>query len=158
MNESAEGRDGYILALGRKLYHVYKQSFPMEFWYGLTPEANRECSGPQIDVRSLPEKYHHGALTVDWSHIPKRSMAKAMREQLNRHAITFASALHDGYSLEDHVAREEAAERAEFEARAAERAKLQADRKAIGVCTNCGAPSPDIDKWGECPPCADIPF
>ena len=106
MNESAKGRDGYILAMGRRIYHIYKQNFPMEFWYGLNPADNREES-PGIDVRTLPEKYRVQPVEFAWSSMPPRSMAKKMRNQLRNHALAFANALHDGYSLEDHVQREQ---------------------------------------------------
>ena len=81
MNESPEGRDGWIFAMGRKFYHVYKQDFPMEFWYGLTPDANREDStGLQIDVRTLPDEYRRRPVEFNWSTVPKRSMGKTMRQ------------------------------------------------------------------------------
>jgi hypothetical protein len=154
MNETTEGRDGYILAMGRKIYHVYKQDFPMEFWYGLTPDANREDSPGLIDVRSLPEKYQHKPVTVDWLRISRRSIQKAMRDQIKAHSLAFACALADGYSLEDHVVREEASELAESEARKRDRE----ERVKAGGCVTCGKPDPKIDQWGECPPCAEIPF
>jgi hypothetical protein len=115
-NETAAGRDGWIWAMGRRFYHVYKQDFPMEFWYGLTPDANREDSPGLIDVRTLPEKYHHRPLTVEWLKIPKRSLAKAAREQLASHALAFANSIHDGYDLEAHATREEQRSREEWQA------------------------------------------
>lgn len=115
-NETAAGRDGWIWAMGRRFYHVYKQDFPMEFWYGLKPDANREDSPGLIDIRTLPEKYHYKPLTVEWTKIAKRSFARAMREQLKAHALTFAHAIHDGYDLEAHAAREEQRSREKWEA------------------------------------------
>jgi hypothetical protein len=105
-NESSAGRDGWLLAHGRRIYHVYKQNFPMEFWYGLTPEANREDSPRLIDVRTLPEKYHLAPLEVRLTGVPRRSWPRKMREQLNAHAMAFAAALADGYDLEAHIERE----------------------------------------------------
>lgn len=157
MNESPAGRDGYIFARGRKLYHLYKQTFPMEFWYGLTPNDNREDAVNVIDVRTLPAKYLTKPVTVEWTKIPRRSMAKALREQAASHALAFANALFDGYSLEDHARRE----REKFEAEwAAERAKVEAEaaeRTAAGLCPSCGK-APATSKWGECEDCAEVPF
>ena len=133
-NETAAGRDGWIWAMGRRFYHVYKQDFPMEFWYGLTPDANREDSPGLIDVRTLPEKYLRHPVTVKWTEVPKRSFAKAAREQLRAHALAFATALFDGYDLEAHVAREEQRSREEWKAY---KARQEADAEA---CSNCSRP------------------
>jgi hypothetical protein len=109
VNETAAGRDGFILAMGRRIYHVYKQDFPMEFIYGLTPDANREYSPGLVDVRTLPEKYHATGIHVAWLQVQKRSAGKRIREQLEAHAMTFAYAIADGYDLEGHARREEEA-------------------------------------------------
>lgn len=157
MNESAEGRDGYILAMGRRLYHVYKQDFPMEFWYGLTPDANRECSdGPQIDVRTLPEKYRQKPVEIDWSKIQRRSIAKAMRQQLKNHALAFANAMFDNYSLEEHAQREHDRALAEWAEHCARRDAIKAERAAINACVSCGMTSATV--LDECDICAEIPF
>lgn len=126
-NESATGRDGWIFAWGRRFYHVYKQDFPMEFWYGLTPDACREDSPGLIDVRTLPEKYLRHPVEVKWADVPKRSLTKVMREQLRAHALAFASALFDGYDLEAHVAREDQRSREEWEAYRARQAAAPLD-------------------------------
>lgn len=115
-NETAAGRDGWILAMGRRFYHVYKQDFPMEFWYGLTPDANREDSPGLIDVRTLPAKYHTKPVSVQWTKIAKRSFSKAALDQLKAHTLAFANAVVDGYDLEAHVAREEQRSLEEWEA------------------------------------------
>lgn len=138
-NETEKGRDGWIMAMGRKLYHVYKQDFPMEFWYGLTPDANREDSPGLIDVRTLPEKYLHKPVTVRWTEIPKRSFAKAAREQLKAHALAFASAIADGYDLTKHVAREEQRSREALEA------SRQRQHKHPTTCSACTLPWDDCD-------------
>ncbi|MGF7151277.1 hypothetical protein FHS96_004940 [Sphingomonas zeicaulis] len=145
-NESAAGRDGFILAAGRKIYHVYKQSFPMEFWYGLTPDANREFHDRLIDVRSLPERYRRDShpLEVHWTAIPKRSLAKAGREQLVAHAMTFAAAIVDGYDLDAHIDRERAAAEQEAAQRRQEKARQEAAWLAAGLCCCCGQVECDI--------------
>jgi hypothetical protein len=138
-NETEKGRDGWIMAMGRRLYHVYKQDFPMEFWYGLTPDANREDSLGLIDVRTLPQKYVHKPVTVQWTKVPKRSFAKAVREQLKAHALAFASAIADGYDLAEHAAREEQRSREEWEADSQRQSKYPA------TCLACNLPWDDCD-------------
>jgi hypothetical protein len=133
-NESAAGRDGWIFAQGRKFYHVYKQSFPMEFWYGLKPDANREDSPGLIDVRTLPEKYLRHPVKVEWTKVPRRSFAKTAREQLRAHALAFASALIDGCDLEAHVAREDQRSREEW---AAYKQRQLAETEE---CSSCSPP------------------
>ena len=111
---------GYILCFGRKLYHIYKHPFPMEFWYSIDPDDVGEGSLAGIDVRTMPEKYRGDrAIEVRWTDVPKRSFNKRHREQLAAHAMVFAAALVDGYSLEDHIARERQRYEAESLARRA---------------------------------------
>lgn len=132
-NESTAGRDGYILAAGHRIYHVYKQNFPMEFIYGLKPEDNRETCADLIDVRTLPEKYRREPIEVRWTDVPKRSMAKRGRDQLTAHALTFAHAITDGYDLAAHIVREHEKEEREWEeyrAKQAEQDKKAADLRA----------------------------
>lgn len=135
MNESKEGRDGYIVARGRRIYHVYKQSFPMEFIYGLTPDANRETSPGLIDVRTLPEKYRTAPVEIDCRNVTMRGMPKLMRNQIVAHILAFANAIHDGYDLEAHAAREEAAAEEEWkkyrEEQAAKQEQAARDREAL---------------------------
>ena len=141
MNESPTGRDGYILAKGQRIYHVYKQNFPMQFIYGLTPDDNRETAPNLIDVRTLPEEYRRLPVEVDWLKVPQRSMGKRLREQLSAHAIAFACALYDGYDLMAHIARErEVSEQEEADFRAKQDA-LIAQREAAGTCPDCGDPA-----------------
>lgn len=148
MNESPAGRDGYILAMGRRIYHVYKQSFPMEFIYGLTPEANRETSPGLIDVRTLPEQYRSHPVEVPWLEVKPRSRNKRHREQMNAHAMAFANAIHDGYDFEAHVQREEeAAERDERDRRAAREARDVA-AQFQGLCPDCCDPTCPCIPWG----------
>lgn len=106
MNESCAGRDGWILAGGRRFYHVYKQNFPMEFWYGLTPDANREGCDGIVDVRTLPAIYRKRPVEVRWTEVPRQSFVKVHRQQLIAHMIAFGLAVTDGYNFGAHVVRE----------------------------------------------------
>lgn len=116
MNESEAGRDGYLLCKGRRIYQVYKQDFPMEFWYGLTADANREDSENCIDIRTLPERYKIRPVEIHLAGMSRRSWAKAVRQQLLAHALAFSAAIADGYSLEAHVRQQKEIAEREFEA------------------------------------------
>lgn len=146
-NESPAGRDGWILAHGRKFYHVYKQTFPMEFIYGLTPDDNREWSRNCIDVRTLPPEFLTKPVDINLTNVPRRSWAKAMREQLKAHSLALANAVYHGYDFGAHIAREEDKAEREWEAAKARQAENAAKcvpvdprPTADDVCWICGRP------------------
>lgn len=152
-NESAAGRDGWIFAQGRKFYHVYKQNFPMEFIYGLTPDDNREWSRNCIDIRTLPKEFLTKPVDIKLTNLPRRSWAKAMRDQLKAHSLAFANAVYHGYDFEAHIAREEEKAEQEYQAMLAKQAEIRAQCIPIdpppngeGICLICGRPDED------CPP------
>lgn len=151
MNESPAGRDGWIMAYGHRIYHVYKQDFPMEFIYGLTPDANRETSPGLIDIRTLPEKYRRSPVEVSWLEVKKRSFAKRLREQLNAHAMAFAAAIIDGYDLQAHAQREEEAAVRDARDRRAAREAREVAATFQGLCPDCADPTCRDSEFGCIP-------
>ncbi len=143
-NESAAGRDGYIVARGQRFYHVYKQDFPMEFWYGLTPDANREDSPGLLDVRTLPEQYRTAPVEIDPHGLTTRNIGKRMRNQRVAHIFAFANAVHDGFDFKAHVEREEEKAEREWAQQQAERKARETENSKNGGCPCCGQAECDI--------------
>ncbi len=82
----------------------------MEYWYGLTPEANRETSEGLIDIRTLPD-YEATKARIEGFRAtdkkPERRHASTIERQFREiHALTFAAAVHAGYDFEAHIKRE----------------------------------------------------
>jgi hypothetical protein len=120
-------REGHILGFGRKFYCVFKQDFPMEFWYGLVPGANREDAPIEqmIDVRTLPAQFVQPAypLEVDTSDLPppfSRSVNIKWTRRLNRqrlhHCFALGTAVRDGFDFEAHAFEQERIARIEAQA------------------------------------------
>jgi hypothetical protein len=49
---------------GVKIFHSYKGSVALTFWYALEPRHQAERDGRDFDVRRLPQKYRAG-LTIE---------------------------------------------------------------------------------------------
>ncbi|KKC24876.1 hypothetical protein [Sphingomonas sp. SRS2] len=105
MNESKKGRDGWLMCGGRRIYHIYKQAFPMTYWYALDAAANREDSDPasHLDVRTLPAKYRdpidERLAGMDCGKGP----LNAACTDIYRHQEQFRLAIEDGYDLAAHA-------------------------------------------------------
>jgi hypothetical protein len=73
---------------GVKVYHRWKGTRALTFWYALTPEHDAEGGGQDFDVRTLPAKYTQGLVLVD-----------DREDLLEIHKIALRRAIDDGYDL-----------------------------------------------------------
>lgn len=96
----------HIITVGeQQVWHTYKQSFPMQFWYSLhAHELFAEGSNEWhlFDVRALPERYTSG-LEISVSRLDGvLSPLDASRRERAAHCAAIARALADGFDIRRH--------------------------------------------------------